>query len=221
MQRKIQKQKTETMETVQLLGKQMSFNDISSQFLLAEFHEMGETWRHTDSRIETAINFYLTILAATLPATILLYQVISDFKLFVFSIIPVIGVVYAIGLLLANRIANTSIRKAEYQLAVNLIRRYYVDHDPLLANYVYFPLAQPGTNFEEKAKQLRINLHQLIYVIIGINSLLTSLAICGLIWLGASGVILTQLMILIGIVVFFMSVMLLRWRYQKNIKSYK
>jgi hypothetical protein len=58
---------------MQLLLEHLSTNgaapeDDEATFLLAEFAELGQFWRHTDSRIENGINYYLTASVAATSA---------------------------------------------------------------------------------------------------------------------------------------------------------
>jgi hypothetical protein len=193
-------------------------NDPGTQFLLAEFSEMNATWKHTDARIETAINFYLTVLVAGLPAAALLYQAIPDIQVLAFVLILMVATVFTIGLLLANRIAIAGIRKAEYQLSINLVRRYFLDHNSDLAKYVYFPAADPSVAIEDKTKQLKVHLHQMIYVVIVVNSLLVSLVIGWGLWLATSDRALAPGFGIISAISFLVCVFLLRGYYRKMIR---
>ncbi|MBD3309537.1 hypothetical protein GF348_24370 [candidate division KSB3 bacterium] len=158
--------------------------DTTIQFLLTEFSEMGEFWRHTDSRIETAINFYLTVGAAALPGTVILYEAVADLRLFVIALLPIMGALFIFGFFLVRRITSADIKKAEYLLSLNLVRRYFVDHSPKVARYLYMPLAQPSESSDGMTKQVGPVFHRRIaFVVNTANSVLAGTAFSGLLWL--------------------------------------
>lgn len=185
------------------------------QFLLAEFNEMGEFWRHTDSRIETAINFYLTVGAVAFPGVIILYEAITDIRLFIVALLPIIGTLFAFGFLLVGRITSADIKKAEYLLSLNLIRRYFVDHNPQVAQYLYMPLAQPSDSSDAKPKQLNPYFHrQIVFIVDSANSVLAGIAFSCLFWLVVGHLVSTVIIISVGVgagvVVFFIQALLYR-----------
>ena len=195
--------------------------DNTIQFLLAEFNEMGEFWRHTDSRIETAINFYLTVGAVAFPGIIILYEAITDIRLFIVALLPIIGTLFTFGFLLVRRITSADIRKAEYLLSLNLIRRYFVDHNPQVAQYLYMPLAQPSDSSDAKPKQLNPYFHrQIVFIVDSANSILAGAFFSGLSWLAVGHLVLPILIISVGVGVGIVAFFVQTWLYHRIISRY-
>src|SRR6476660_2408401 len=119
----------------------------SVDFMLAEFDHLSELWRHTDSRTETAANLYSTTTAVLVPGALLVKHYFSNLRLFLWSTIAVAAVFAVLGAFVSRRISRSHEIKGEYLLAMNLIRKYFVDQDSSLVPYLSFPVA--GTLQEE------------------------------------------------------------------------
>ena len=145
-------------------------------FLIAEFHELGDFLRHTDARIEMSLNFYLTTIAFLVPASILLYQSVKDIKLLLIGAIAASAVVLFIGTFLVRRVYAAQQIKEEYRHGLNLIRRYFVDNHPDIADYLYLPTTRPLKESERRTWEFYIPIpDKLILVIYGVNSFLVGL----------------------------------------------
>jgi hypothetical protein len=196
--------------------------DTDTQFLLAEFSEMGKFWRHTDSRIETAINFYLTVGAVTLPGIVVLYQAIADIRLFILALLPITGALLIFGFFLVRRIMSADVKKAEYLISLNLIRRYFVDQSPQIAQYLYMPLAQPSDSLEAKVKQLSPYFHRRIALVVNsANSILAGITLSGLLWLVAGQVLSMVVVALMGIGVGIVTLIIQTWLYRRVTRHYE
>jgi hypothetical protein len=160
---------------------------LSKDFLLAELSETGEFWRHTDGRIESAINFYITVAAVVLPASVLIYQSISDIATFILLALLLGILLIIMGIFLIARISNAEIRKSQYILSIQLIRSYFVNRDPEIAQYLLFPAAIPSYDQTEKENQLEPFIQRRLVIIINaLNSLMIGACIYALLWLLAS-----------------------------------
>jgi hypothetical protein len=193
----------------------------SIQFLLAEFSELGENWKHTDSRIETAINFYITLGAIVLPGLVLLYQAMKDARLFVMASLPVAGALFVAGHFLALRITESDKRKAEYRFAMQLIRRYFVDRDVEIAPYLYMPSSEPLKSEEDRLRLKRIPVHfhrQLVLTVNVLNSFLIGISIVGLVWLIFGNVLMPIGIAAFGVAISVLSLVVLNWLYHKRIR---
>jgi len=192
------------------------------KFLLVEFSEIGQFWRHTDSRIETTINYYITVGAVVLPGVVLLYQAISDTRLFILATLPIIGALIIIGLFLVARVTNSDILKAEYILSLNLIRRYFVDNNLKIAPYLYLPIAEPSTNLEVIRRQLLPYFHHRIILVVNCaNSILFGLMVCGFLWLVASQFLSFRILITVAFIISVVSLATLTWFSRKAIRQYE
>jgi len=155
-----------------------------SQFLLTEFTVLSEAWRHTDSRIDSSMNFYLTFGAVVLPVLVLLYQAISDIRMMVLASLPIAAALILLGIYLESRVTSTDKTKAGYVLGMQLIRRYYVDRYPHIGSYLYLPKAEPPLKGMDEARQaLTYYDSGLALVLAIVNSTLVGAIVTGTIWL--------------------------------------
>lgn len=165
-------------------------SETTTQFLLAEFNELAEAWRHTDARIDSAINIYLSVVASTFPALGLLYQAFQSIQLFILVSVPMLIILFVFGFMFMQRVTSTDITKAEYILGMQTIRRYFVDQDAEISSYLILPVASPSKNKQELDNQKHPYFHkQLIFAVIIFNSILIGTIIGSLIWLVFSDVL--------------------------------
>ncbi|MCB0170721.1 MAG: hypothetical protein KDJ97_09240 [Anaerolineae bacterium] len=185
---------------------------------MAEFGELAESWRHTDSRIETAINFYLTVGAIVLPGLGLLYQALQSIQLFILVSVPVAMVLFIFGFFLTQRITSADIRKEDYGLAMRMIRRYFVDQDPRIKSYIYMPIGLAAETLEDVSRQRNPYFHRrIMFAINAFNSFLVGLVFSGLIWLTFAHMLLPWGLVLIGIVFSLCTFAILQWLYRRRI----
>lgn len=114
-------------------------NNDSTEFLLAEFSEVANFWRHTDSRLESALGLYFTASGLISSGLALAYQQIANTRMILLITICVVMPLLIGGIILTMRIINTSIRKEHYSRALNLIRKYFADRDTSIRSYLYMP----------------------------------------------------------------------------------
>jgi hypothetical protein len=193
---------------------------VSVAFLLAEFSELGEFWRHTDARLESSLNFYLTAIAVLAPATLLLRQSVSDIRSLVALMIPVGIALFVIGILLTWRVTRAILVKAEYVHALNLIRRYFVDNDPHIAKYLFLPVAEPLGEARIISRHFRVSSQRRLTLIIDVaNSLLLGAIVAATLWL------LTTLdltfIVLIGLSIAVTSFIVINWWERQAVQRYQ
>jgi hypothetical protein len=194
-------------------------DNMAEKFLLAEFSELAQDWRHTDSRIETAINFYLTVGAVTLPGLGLLYQALPNVRLFIIVSVSVAVALFIFGFFLTRRITSADIYKCEYRLGMRMIRRYFTDHDSEISHYIYLPVASSIDSPEEIAKQRRPYFHQqLVLAINTFNSFIVGICAASLIWLVFGNILQPIGIALISLGLSVSSFMILFWLYKRKIK---
>lgn len=193
---------------------------LSKEFLLAELSEIGEFWRHTDGRIESAINFYITVVAVVLPASVLVYQSISDIGTFILLALLLGILLIIMGIFLIARISNAEIRKSQYILSIQLIRSYFVNRDPEISQYLLFPTAIPSYDQTEKENQLEPFIQRrLVITINALNSLIIGACIYALLWLLTS--MSTGLAIILAGVAAMASLLISDRIYYKSVRRYK
>jgi hypothetical protein len=121
--------------------RESSHTDLSVKFLLAEFNELGQFWRHTDSRLESGLNLYLTASAVIISAIVFFSPRVTDIRLFVIVVVLIALSLFIVGFFLSERIVSSRIIKREYIHALNLIRRFFVDRDAGITPYLFLPFA--------------------------------------------------------------------------------
>ncbi len=190
------------------------------QFLLTEFQEMGQFWRHTDARIEAAINFYLTIVAVFIPGIFLLYQQVVDLNLFVLMSIPICTALIVVGYFLSRRITSSDILKAKYIFSMNLIRGYFAGNFPHIAKNLHMPISFPSD--EKDSNTLKPIFHRLIVTVSNlINSVQFGLLVSGVAWLLFAKIISLAQIVLVGSSGIMICFVLLTWHYNKLIRPFK
>jgi len=196
--------------------------DSQEEYLLTEYKVIGEFWRHAEVKIETTINYYLSTLAAFAPATILLYNYVSDLKLFVAITLFMDTFLIGMGYLLVQRTSKTEFHRAEYLLAFQLIRRYFVDKYPTIQPYIYFPVSDPIQERETAIAQVKPHWgKRLVFGINVANSILFGWIVSGSIWLALNTQFTHNQLIIIGITIAVCCFLILHIRYSKKIKNVK
>jgi hypothetical protein len=174
----------------------------------------------SDGRIESAINFYITIAAIVLPASVLIYQSISDIGTFILLALLLGILLIIMGIFLVVRISNAEVRKSQYILSIQLIRRYFVNRDPEISQYLLFPTAKPSYSRNEKEKQLEPYIQRrLVITINALNSLIIGACIYALLWLLTS--VSTGLAIILADVATMASLLISDRIYSKSVKRYR
>lgn len=178
-----------------------STESVSVKFLLTEFSELGQFWRHTDSRIENAANMYLTICAILVPGMVLFYRVANDLRLFFIGVTLAALALFVVGVVFTGRIIQTRIIKNEYIYALNLIRGYFAEKDIGIAPYLSLPIK--GSFIDLNDKQTRLP-HPPFYStafihLINIwNGLLFGISVASVSWLYISSLSITTIMVIGG-----------------------
>jgi len=175
-----------------------SSRDNGAKFLLREFNELGHFWRHTDARMESALNLYLTASSLVVAGLVYLSQQVTDLRIFISLMILVAAGLFIGGLILVSRIVSTAALKAEYIHALNLIRRYFVDTNNPIKDYLVLPLADSPKGAGHRSTQSRPIWvpASLTRAINAWNGILFGFVIGAVIWLTEQGV---SLPIIIGV----------------------
>lgn len=190
-------------------------------YLLAEFQQLAESWRHTDRRIDSTINYYITIVSLLVPVSILFYRKLINTDLIYIYGISVCIALIIFGHLVMTRIITTDIRKSEYTLGMKMIRAYFVNMNNDIANYLFFNIAKPTKTELDKFKKLEPLFHRnLVIPVITVNSILAG-GLFSMIW-GLLNIELKTALntLLIGIIVFLFTFIYLINKYRKIIKNF-
>ena len=156
------------------------------QFLLTQFTEMSEQWRHLDSRVENTINLYLA--SITIIATVSIATFEQGMNFFFSRPIPIIfasTVFFLLGFFVARRITSAAISRARCLFSMNLVRTYFQQSYLGVGKYlnVYRDTAEPLSNssdsnkMKEEDSQLRPSWHDgIVWTIYVLNALALAFA---------------------------------------------
>lgn len=147
----IKQQLTKLNNHLILIGqsKSVSAEEANKNFLLTEFHELCNFWRHTDKRVESSISLYLTISTIITSSSIILFQSQANNQgTFPLSTLLTCScfLLSIAGFFVSTRIVSASVLKAEYIYSINLIRRFFSETNPDYLPYLYMPIAQVKMN---------------------------------------------------------------------------
>lgn len=165
------------------------------QFLLVELAEIGEFWRQTDSRIDSAINISLTAGAVVVPSTLLLLQLVLDPRQRVFSLVIVSFAFLMLSLLLMGWLLRASILRVEYTRAASFIKQYFIRNDCRLADY---PFRAPD-HVMVYSEHFRSSAYATVIVVVTIGgAVCVGIAVASALWLSTSLVLPLDLVIGVG-----------------------
>jgi hypothetical protein len=160
----------------------VSAKDNSVKFLLAEFNHLDTFWRHTDSRVENGLRLYLTVSAIVVSGMAILSQQIRDLHAFVLVAVIVAAGLFVVGFALASHLLSTAFLKAEYILGLNLIRRYFVDNDQSIGEYLAFPYDASAATWSDKDRRIPAAKSLLLGIAVWEGCLLGGV-FAGLVWM--------------------------------------
>jgi hypothetical protein len=109
------------------------------KFMLAEFNELGDLWRHTDQRLDKGLAIYLT--TTTIAVSVLAIVARQDASQWLpqdirWILTIALSLLLAInGVVYARLIVESQRTKTEYRFAAMRIRRYFVGQDENLRAY--------------------------------------------------------------------------------------
>ena len=195
----------------------------SNDFLLAEFKDSADAWRFADARIESVIKFYLSVFATAAPVVAVLYNYLSDFRIFMGITIIIDCCLVGMGYVAIQSVTHSDIRIARHQFSMQLIRRYFADRDPKILPYLYFTAVDPIVDGKSDS-QIRPFFSKILVIGINlVNSILIGWIISGAIWLVLTWLVLaisfTQ-SFLIGFVVTLVCFAVFQLSYSRKINKF-
>lgn len=131
---------------------------LSEEFLLSDFKETSQFWRHTDSRLENAIRLYLTINTIAVSGSVILVNQNPQAKILISFISVISFIIFCSGTFLSIRIIGVLTGKGEYALSLNRIRAYFAEKEPKIQPYLVLPFSDIDieyglTNLRNKLKK--------------------------------------------------------------------
>lgn len=163
-------------------------SDGDIQFLLAEFNGLNELYRHTNSRVYTSLNFYLTFAVAAATVAVLLFGYVSDTRVFLIALLPMLSAIFLLGYFLADQVAKSTRTTREYLLGLNLIRHYFAHEYQHIAPYLILPTVSPTGSREQDLVQARPRgSNESVVVISLINSIVLGCMSGTVVWILTAG----------------------------------
>lgn len=135
----------------------------SVELMITVYSEMAENWRHADRRVETTINFYITVLSLLLAGAGILYNQEDNPTLLylIFEVLAIPVVLY--GYFTVNRIKSAAYLRVRYLHSLNLIQEYFKIKYPHLTHFLgrYRHKGQVALIFEssDEFKNLKPSYH--------------------------------------------------------------
>lgn len=159
-------------------------NDIGDQFMLAQFAEMNQDFRHYDQRVETALNIYAAAWALLLAGVITLYSATRDIG-FLFQVAGAPAIILcALGLFTVRWVINLTISRDRRRAAANLAQLYFTLRAPKISPHLIklgrTPQPLKNTLQESKFSKRDYDVSfpdSMVHFIVVLNALLAGLAV--------------------------------------------
>ena len=121
----------------------------STQILVAEHARMTQLYLYNAEMGEKRTSLYLSVVSLGGAGLIGLTQIMETSQLFWPTNAFLLGALI-LGLLTFQRLIERRVRAVENLRALNRIHRYFVDHDPQLLHYFYWPPCDDWPAFRNK-----------------------------------------------------------------------
>jgi Flp pilus assembly protein TadB len=133
--------KTKSKETLNapVNAKESSAPDTSSKALLAEHERLSALYLYNTEMGEKRTSLYVTVISAGVALALGLSQYWHSAGILLWVAIGFAVGMIIIGLLTFQRLIERRVRGTEYLRAINRIHRYFVQGDPALAPFYYWP----------------------------------------------------------------------------------
>jgi hypothetical protein len=112
--------------------------DTSTAFLLAEHERIVRLFLETRESAERRVTLYLTLVTAILTAGVAITQIAGIETTLETALAAAVGLT-VLGAVTFQRLLERSMQGTEYLRAVNRIHHYFVERDPALASYLFWP----------------------------------------------------------------------------------
>jgi len=105
-------------------------------FLLAEYGLLKDLRASLITQNENRLNYYITVVSGVAAVTALIFKVYDTTEAFYFAALPVSFLLLLLGATIFGRLIETHISITIYARGLNRIRRYFLDNDHRIANYL-------------------------------------------------------------------------------------
>jgi hypothetical protein len=149
----------------------------STAIMLAEHDRLAALYLHNAQMGEQRTSLYLTVISAALAALLGLVQFGAGFPLW--TTMGIWAALFVLGLVIFQRLIERRVRGTEYLRAINRIHRYFVERDPALEPYLYWPPCDDQPCFQGEGAAMT----GLRDVVALLNSLFAGLLAGEMLWL--------------------------------------
>ena len=135
------KQQVQSLEDQVQRHRPSTTQRMRADLLLAEYNRLSEFWRHTDSRMESTVNLYLTASAIVVTGLVYGSQQSGDLRTFLAVSVAAAAALFVGSIIVSRRILLSSVLKARYRYRLYLIRCHFMEFDESSLT----PVASPMT----------------------------------------------------------------------------
>lgn len=128
----------------------MSDPDLSSQILLAEHERLSELFLYNSDLGEKRTTAYLTLVSLGVGGLLGLSQLHSDQETILQVSLGILSGIFLLGFITYFRLIERRVRNTEYLRAINRIHAYYVQNNPSLEPFFYWPPSDDTPHFMGK-----------------------------------------------------------------------
>lgn len=136
----------------------------SAEFMLAEYELLRNLRQDLIAHAETRVNFFLATVTGAIVALGLLNDAISKELAYLVGSFIYVGLL-SFGWLIYTHMVQRNNGAALYARAVNLVRRYFAQNDPILKAYLSLPLSDAVPAIRTSGTGGTFGLPQLIAII--------------------------------------------------------
>lgn len=133
---------------------QRQAEDPSTAVMIAEHERLSALYLYNSELGEKRISLYLTVVSAGAAVLVGVAQFRVEMSLLLWPGIGFLLAVLIIGVLTFYRLVERRVRATEYLRAINRIHSYFVQHDPSLAPFFYWPACDDNPSFRGKGTAL-------------------------------------------------------------------
>ncbi len=133
---------------------QQAVEDPSTAVMIAEHERLSALYLYNSDLGEKRISLYLTVVSAGAAVLVGVAQFRVEMSLLLWPGIGFLIAVVLIGFLTFYRLVERRMRATEYLRAINRIHSYFVEHDPSLERFFYWPPCDDIPSFRGKGTAL-------------------------------------------------------------------
>ena len=175
----------------------------SADAMLAEHERLSSLYLYNSEMGEKRASLYLTLVSASTAVLFGLAQFSPDVRYLLWPGIGLVAGMLVVGLVTYQRLIERRIRATEFLRAINRIHRYFVQKDPALEPFYFWPPCDDVPTFAGKRAPLS-GLRDLIAVMNGLFAAVLVAALGVALWPGFDYVAAASIAVGVGLVVWFL-----------------